>query len=52
MEVLLSSKENEKEAEDHIREVAAELDIPVMTEEELLAFTQNIEATYKNPTTV
>ncbi len=49
LEVLLSSKEGEKEAEAHIREVAQELNIPIMTEEELLAFTQNIEATYVNP---
>jgi len=49
LEILISSKEQEKEAEATIREVARELDIPIMTEEELLAFTQNIEATYVNP---
>ena len=52
MEVLLDSTDKEKEAEDYIREVAKELDIHIMTEQELREFTENIEATYVNPTTV
>jgi adenylate cyclase class IV len=46
LEVMISSKEQQKQAEDHMREVANELNIPIMTEEELLLFTQNIEETY------
>ncbi len=49
-EILTDSKDNEAVAEQQIRAVAEELGIALMTEEELRAFTQNIEATYINPT--
>jgi len=50
LEVLINSKEHEKEAEKKIRAVADELSIEIMSEEELLKFTQDVEATYVNPT--
>jgi adenylate cyclase class IV len=49
LEVLVSAKEEEREAEAKIRSVADELGIEVMTEAELQKFTANIEATYVNP---
>jgi len=49
-EVLINSKEREQEAEKKIRAVADELGIEIMSEEELLKFTRDVEATYVNPT--
>ena len=50
LEVLINSKEHEGGAEKRIRGVADELGVEIMSEEELLRFTQDIEATYVNPT--
>lgn len=49
LEILTDSKENEQAAERQIHEVAKELTIPIMSEQELKDFTSNIEATYVNP---
>ncbi len=45
-EIVVSSKEEEKDAENHIRDVAKELDIPIMSDEELFVFTQALEKDY------
>lgn len=50
LEILLNTKEGEQEAEQKIRDVASEIGVEIMSEQELLEFTQNIEATYVNPT--
>lgn len=50
LEILIGSKDQEKETEKKIRVVADELGVEIMSEEELLKFTQDVEATYVNPT--
>ena len=50
LEVLISSKEDEGEAERRIKDVANELEVEIMSEEELRRFTEDVEATYINPT--
>lgn len=50
LEILVESKGQEKDAEEKIKAVAAELGIKLMSEEELRVFTQNVEATHVNPT--
>lgn len=49
LEVLVSSLKNKKIADKKIERVAKELDVRIMTEKELLDFTQHIERTYENP---
>lgn len=50
LEVLVNAIEHQQSAETKIKEVAAELNIEIMSEKELREFTGNIEATYVNPT--
>lgn len=47
IETMIDSLEQKKEAEQKIKEVAKELDIHLMTDEELKAFTQEAEEDYK-----
>ena len=46
LEIVVGSKEEEKEAEERMRKVADELNIQIMTDEELFAFTQALEKDY------
>lgn len=50
LEVMISSMDEKELAEKKIFEVAKELEVSIMSEEELWEFTQNIEKTYQNPT--
>lgn len=49
LEIMISSLKKKALAERKIFEIAKELEVSIMSEEELWEFTQNIEKTYKNP---
>ncbi|MCR4277556.1 MAG: CYTH domain-containing protein [Candidatus Berkelbacteria bacterium] len=48
-EVMVSSKDEESRAESLIREVASDIGVEIMNNDELKSFTQNVEETYVNP---
>lgn len=50
LEIMLSSMSQKKWSERKIFNVAKDLGISIMSEDELWKFTQNIEKTYKDPT--
>lgn len=49
LEVHIENLEQKSTAEEKIKEVTKELGINLMTDGELLEFTQNVEKTYRNP---
>jgi predicted adenylyl cyclase CyaB len=49
LEVEIVSLDQKSKAEEKIEQVAKELEVELMSEEELWEFTQGIEKTYKNP---
>lgn len=49
LEILINILKDKKVSDKKIRDVAGELGVDIMTEQELRDFTGNIEKTYKNP---